>query len=89
MPGSFLIFERHCGFWNYMSICCSYLRGCHTFFSIFLFLRCFAADFFWILFRNRTGTRFDIGSIPMSTSLKNACYLEYLLPTFIVASDSC
>jgi len=33
-----------------------------TFLASFLSLRCFAADAFSILWRNRTGVRFDFGS---------------------------
>jgi len=45
-----------------MSIRSPYLRDLCTFLASFFAFRCFAADAFSILFRNRTGTRFDLGS---------------------------
>lgn len=38
------------------------LRKLRTFLASFFALRCFAADAFSLLFRNRTGTRFEVGS---------------------------
>lgn len=37
------------------------LHHARTFLASFFAFRCFAADAFSILFRNRTGTRFDFG----------------------------
>ena len=63
-----------------------YLRTCRnglgTFFASFLFFRCFDADAFWIFWRNRTGTRFDFGSINQHGN--GFGMLLHLLPTFIV-----
>jgi hypothetical protein len=63
MPGSFFVFDRHSGFYAQVRRRRVSLRGLHTFLASFLFLRCFAAPAFSILFRNRTGTRFDLGSV--------------------------
>lgn len=47
IPGSFLSFDFHCGF----------------FLASFLALRCFEAEDFSILCRRRVGVRFDLGSV--------------------------
>jgi hypothetical protein len=61
MPGSFLVFDRHSGFWG-LSEMSTIDAQVPTFLACFLALRCFAAEDFSILFRRRTGTRFDLGS---------------------------
>lgn len=60
-----------------------------AFLASFLFLRCFAAEAFSILFRNRTGTRFDLGSINAISILCHYCGHFDILPIFIVGYRCC
>jgi hypothetical protein len=61
-----------------------HLPGMRAFFASFLFLRCFAAEAFSILFRNRTGTRFDLGSVNAISILNRICGHFDILPIFMV-----
>lgn len=61
MPGSFLILERHWGFYKRQKISNSkiilFLE--YTFFASFLCFRCFDADAFSIFARSRVGVRLE------------------------------